>query len=279
MKKTLLHLVVLILIFGTLNAFSQNGSVKNPYVVGEELVYQGKYKKFGLSFSIADLGFTVSKEPDGKTIRIKSLATSRGTLSKLFGFTFLQDFKSTVDAEKLRILKTEKRDKQRKRIRESVADFDYNDMQVTYVETDPVDPSRPPKRVASTITTDTQDVVSAFYMLRQMPLEVGAKFYFKISDSGLVYDLPVNITARERKKSILGTLWCWRIEPEIFGEGKFIEQKGGLTIWITDDARRVPVRAKLDTKFGGVDIKLKKIDLNGKTDEMTDESSEDDDEN
>jgi hypothetical protein len=38
-----------------------------------------------------------------------------------------------------------------------------------------------------------------------------------------------------------------------------VEDKGKLTIWITDDARRLPVRARIDTNFGKVDVKLKTI--------------------
>ena len=233
----------------------------NPYKIGENFTFEAKYKKFGLSFTVADFKFLVEKPSDGNNIQIKSVGTSRGTLVKLFGFKFLQKIDSTVEAGKNRILETTKKDVQKKRIRDSVAEFDYDKSEVRYVETDPNDPSRPPRRVASTIPDDTQDVVTAVYMLRRMPLAIGKRFVIKISDSGLVYDVPVNVTAREKKKSILGKLWCWKIEPEIFGEGRFIEQKGSFTIWITDDARRIPVRAKLNTKFGGVGIKLKKMNV------------------
>jgi len=232
---------------------------ESPYKAGEELVYVGKYKPFLLSFTIADLSFKISKIEDTQNYFVESKATSRGTLTKLFSFSFLQKIDSTVDGEKLQVLKTKKLDDQGKRVRESEAMFDYENKQVTYIETDPKDPSRPPRNVASKLEPNTQDVVSAVYMLRRMPLAVGKIFRIKISDSGLVYDVPIKITDRERKKSILGKRWCWRIEPEIFGEGKFIEQKGSLVIWITDDTERIPVLAKLDTKLGNVEIKLQKI--------------------
>lgn len=234
-------------------------TLQNPYQEGEELVYIGKYRPFILSFTIADLGFKVSKIENSQNYFVESKATSRGTLTKLFSFSFLQKIDSTVDGEKLQVLKTTKLDDQGKRVRESEAIFDYQDQQVTYVETDPKDPARPPRNVASAIGPTTQDIVSAVYMLRTLPLAIGKTFIFKISDSGLVYDVPVKVTARERKKSKVGKKWCWRIEPDIFGEGKFIEQKGSLTIWITDDARRIPVAAKLKTRLGKVEIKLNKI--------------------
>ena len=249
---------------------------KNLYRAGESLTYEGKFKKFGLAFSIAELTFTVSDLPGTQNYLVQSEANSKGTLTKLFNFKFYQLYKSTVDGNRLQILKTDKRDEQGDRIRNSLADFDYNAQKVVYVETDPNDLTRPPRRVASTITENTQDIVSGVYALRGKQFAVGQRFVFKISDSGLVYEVPVQITAREKKKSILGKKWCWRIEPEIFGDGRIIEQEGSLTIWITDDEDRIPVRAELETKLGDVRIKLKKIqtkDLN-----LEDDGSDDDDE-
>ena len=172
-------------------------------------------------------------------------------------------------------MKTEKQDVQGDRVRESTADFDYQNRKVTYVETDPKDANRPPRRVASSIEADTQDIVSAVYMLRTKDLAVGKTFSFKVSDSGLVYEVPIKITARERKKSILGKKWCWRVEPEIFGTDRFIERKGKFTFWMTDDEEKIPIRAKIGTELGDVKIKLKKVqtkDLN-----LDDDGKDDDD--
>jgi hypothetical protein len=249
---------------------------KNPYVEGETLTFEGKYKKFGFAFSIAEMSFSVSKLPGTDDYYIKSEAHSKGTLTKLFNFKFYQRYESTVDADQLQIVKTVKRDEQGDRVRDSQADFDYLEKRVTYVETDPNDPTRPPRRAASAIGFDTQDIVSSVYMLRGRELAVGRTFVFNVSDSGLIYEVPIRITARERKKSILGKKWCWRVEADIFGDGRFIEQKGSFTFWITDDELRIPIRAELETELGDVRIKLKKIqtrDVN-----LEDDGKDDDDE-
>lgn len=259
MKKNFFLSFLLILFVCASVNFAQTNKQKSPYKDGESLTFEGKYKRFGFAFSIAEMNFTVSKLPEAQNYIIKSEARSKGTLSKLFSFKLYQRYESTVDAEKLNILKTKKRDEQNDRVRDSEAIFNYKNKKVVYIETDPKEPSRPPRRVASTIDLDTQDIVSAVYVLRSKDLAIGKNFTFKVSDSGLVYDIPVRITARERKKTILGKKWCWRVEAEIFGEGRFIEQKGSFTFWITDDEQKVPVRAELETKFGDVKIKLKKF--------------------
>lgn len=273
-KKLPLSFLLLLFAFVAFTS-AQTADHKLPYKEGESLTYEGKYKRFGLAFSIAEMNFTISKLPETEHYFIKSEARSKGTLVSLFNFKFYQSYESTVDSEELRILKTVKRDEQRSRVRESDADFDYKTKKVVYIENDPNDPSRPQRRVASTIDLDTQDIVSAVYLLRGKELAVGKTYIFSISDSGLVYDVPVRVTARERKKSILGKKWCWRIEPEVFGDGRMIEQKGSMKIWITDDEQRIPIRAELETKLGDVRIKLKKMQT--KDGDLEDDGKDDDD--
>ncbi len=259
MKKATLYLVLFLTFACSLGIAAQTEINRSPYEPGENLVYELKYKPFlGIPFTVGELNFTVINNQGAQDILIHSIAKSKGTLVALTGRKYLQDYKSSVDRNALQIVKTVKKDVQGKRVRNSEANFDYSERRVVYIETDPNDPSRPPRRVASTIEPGTQDMVTAVYMLRQKPLAIGKRFVFKVSDSGLVYDVPVNVTGRERKKSIFGKVWCWKIEPEVFGKGRFIEQKGSLTFWITDDERRVPVYADLSTKYGRVQIKLRK---------------------
>lgn len=233
-------------------------SFSNPYTAGETLEYEGKYKKFGFSFGIAEMTFKVRMNEADGSYHVLSEARSKGTLAKLFNFSFYQKIESTVDSQTLQVTRSVKRDEQRDRIRDSEADFDYLLKRVTWTETDPNDPVKPPKRVASTITAETQDLVTGVFVLRGKDLAVGKKLMFKITDSGLVYDVPVKVTGREKEKTLFGKIDCWKVEPEIFGDGRVIEQKGSLTIWLTADERRIPVRAKLKTELGRVDIKLEK---------------------
>lgn len=259
MKKLFCSLLI---IFSFACVFvSAQSSVKNePFKAGETLVYEGSFSKLVLrGIDVADLNFTVENIPDSKNYLIKSEAKSKGTLTKLFRFKFNENFQSIVSGETFSILNTVKRDEQGDRVRESEAVFDYDEKKVTYVETDPNDMARPPRRVASPINKDTQDIISGIYLIRRLPLAVGKSFELTISDSGLVYKIPVRVTARERQKSVLGKTWCFRVEPEVFGTNRLIEKDGNMILWITDDARRLPVRAQIDTDLGKVEVKLKQI--------------------
>lgn len=257
--------VLAILTLNCFCVFAQTSAKSESYKFGETLTYEGKFSKAILrGIAFVDLNFTVQSAPDGKNYLIKSEAKSKGSLIKLFGYKFYQNIQSTVDADKLQILKSVKRDDQGERVRDSEAVFDYADKKVTYVETDPNDAARPPRRVASPIFGNTQDLVSAIYTVRYLPLAVGKTFEVVVSDSGLVYKVPVRVTAREQQKSILGKTWCFRVEPEIFGANRIVEERDGkMILWITDDARRVPVRTQISASIGRVEVKLKEMKFVG----------------
>ncbi len=239
---------------------AQTSTKLEPLRIGETLSYEGKFSKALLrGIDIADLNFSVERAPDKRNFLAKADAKSKGALAKLISFDFDQNFQSTIDGEPFHILKTVRHDKQGSRVRDSEAVFDYRAKKVVYVETDPNEPARPPRRVASTIENDTQDLISAIYLMRRLPLAVGKTFELKVSDSGLIFRLPVKVAARELQKSVAGRLWCYRVEPEIFGKNRLIEKEGSLIIWITDDARRLPVRAQINTNIGRVEVKLKSV--------------------
>lgn len=266
MKMRLTFLIIVFLVSSKLVFLQSSYPQKKQEILlpGEVLLYEVKFSKAILrGIGVGTLSFSVSKSPDNKSYEIKFEGKSKGFLVSLFGKKILQVFHSVVDAEKFRILKTTKRDEQGDRIRDSEAVFDYDRMMVVFTETDPTDPLKPPRRISSEITEETQDLVSGVYHLRQMPLSVGSNFEVVVSDSGLVYKIPVRVTAREKQDTVLGDIWCYRVEPEVFGKGRFIEGEGKMVIWIADNERRIPVESRLETEIGRIDVKLKEILIAG----------------
>jgi hypothetical protein len=263
MKKIIFNLLMLIVLPAVLltNLAAQT-TIKSKarergLTIGENLVYEGKFSKIIQGIAVADLTFTLTNAPDSDDFLVKAEARSKGSLLKLFRYSFVQQLETTIDDDKFRVLKSVKRDEQKERVRDSEAVFDYGDKQVTFVETNPKEPMRPPRKIASDIRDETHDLVSGIYALRLLPLAVGKTFELTISDSGLVYRIPVRVTKREQQKTVLGKSMCFRVEPEVFGTNRLIEQKGSMVIWITDDARRLPVRSQINTERGKIEVKLK----------------------
>ncbi len=257
--KRAFRIILLIPVLHLLSVIAVNAqqSQKLPFGPGETLSYEGKINKIIRGIAVADLTFTIEATGKENQISLKTDAKSKGTLLKLFRFSFLQQYESIVEQNSFRILKTVKTDVQKDRVRNSEAIFDYTENKVTFTEVNPKEPMRAPRTIASEIRPDTQDLVSGVYFLRTLPLAVGKVFMINVSDSGLIYQVPVRVTGRETQKTVLGKVQCFKIEPEIFGNNRLIEQKGSMIIWITDDERRIPIRSKIKTELGKLDVKLK----------------------
>ncbi|MGE3465946.1 MAG: DUF3108 domain-containing protein [Pyrinomonadaceae bacterium] len=263
LSRSLVILVVLAasaLTVSSSEATSSNDPVK--MFAGEKLVFEGKISRLRLSIKVAELTLQSEHNASDNELVIRTVAESQGTLLRLFRFSFLQRYESTIDLLSFRITKTTKHDVQKERVRNSEALFDYAEKRVTWVETDPKDLNRPPRRIASEITSPMHDIVSGIYALRLDPqLAVGKRFEFTVSDSGLVYKVPVIVTGRERLGTEIGKVWCFKIEPQVFGKGRLIEQKGKMVIWMVDDPTRVPVKARIDSQYGKIEIKIKSASL------------------
>ncbi|HVE57868.1 MAG TPA: DUF3108 domain-containing protein [Pyrinomonadaceae bacterium] len=255
MKYKIIALLMFFVLFAGIS--SKISAQTKPFTVGEVLTYEGKVSKIIQGIAVADMTFTFTNAPESNDYLIKTEAKSKGSLLKLFRYSFLQQYESIVDKQNFRILRTVKHDEQKERIRDSEAVFDYESKQVTFSEINPKDLMRPPRKIASEIKTEVHDMVSGIYALRLLPLAVGKVFEIAVSDSGLVYKVPVRITRREIQKTILGKVMCFRVEPEVFGINRLIEQEGSMIIWITDDARRIPVRSQIKSNIGKIEVKLK----------------------
>lgn len=250
-----------------------------PFETAEKLVYEGEFSKLLLrGIKIAELEFTVGRAPSADTsadgaapltpatahpasqLFFTSNIESKGWFRKLFGINFRYFVESFVEPTSLTILRTKKLDVQGSRVRTSEAVFDRTRRQVEWTERDPNDAARPPRVVTSPLAGDAHDIISALYFLRAQKLTPGRTFDLAVSDSGAVYHVPAKVSAERKKiKSVLGTVAVVRIDLEIFGKERLVDGNGKMSLWLTDDARHIPVRARLLHNVGTLEITLKEI--------------------
>ncbi len=110
------------------------------------------------------------------------------------------------------------------------------------------------------IKTATYDIYGSFYYVRYLPLEAGKPVFVNILDGKELHALEVQVLGKERLKTVLGEVNTIVIRPMVKKEGVF-EGKGSVTIWLTDDARRIPVRAQTGVTVGSVVATLTGADL------------------
>ena len=118
------------------------------------------------------------------------------------------------------------------------------------------------ERVALKVPPRTYDIYSSFYHVRYLPLEVGSSVFVNILDGKESQRLEVKVLRRETLDTVFGSVRTIVIRPLVRSEGVF-EGKGEVTIWLTDDSRRIPVRVQTKVIVGSVTANLVEMQQGG----------------
>ncbi|MGE3840928.1 MAG: DUF3108 domain-containing protein [Vicinamibacterales bacterium] len=103
------------------------------------------------------------------------------------------------------------------------------------------------------------DALSAFFAVRNMALKDGTRMMIPVSDDGESFSVEVLVNGREPLRSGIGTVNTWRLTPTILdGNGRPVTDQR-LALWVTDDARRVPVKLESDLGFGTFVLLLREL--------------------
>jgi len=100
-----------------------------------------------------------------------------------------------------------------------------------------------------------QDVLSAFYFIRTQDLQVGKSILIDNHTDKKTYPLEVKVLRKEKVKVPAGVFDCVVVEPMLKTPGIF-EQKGSLTVWLTDDEVKMPVLMKSKVIIGSISTEL-----------------------
>lgn len=126
------------------------------------------------------------------------------------------------------------------------------------------DPAHGRVRYADGATLDAPknalDVLSAFYRARIETLTPGMSFYIPHHSDRKSFYLQVRVVRKEKIDVPAGSFSCVVVEPLVGDAGPF-KNKGALTVWLTDDARHLPVLMKSRVPVGSVDAVLQSYTL------------------
>jgi hypothetical protein len=112
------------------------------------------------------------------------------------------------------------------------------------------------------IVKGCSDVLSAFYRVRTMPLVPGQELTLDSHADRKNYAIRVIVQGREELDSILGPVSCLVVEPEL-KSGAFFKNEGKLTIYLTDDDRRIPVLMRSKIPVGSISVVLTSMERPG----------------
>jgi len=100
------------------------------------------------------------------------------------------------------------------------------------------------------------DPLGGFFSVRTMRLEVGTPVSVKIFDSKRLWEVEVDVLREETISVPAGRFETIVIKPGLKSEGLF-RRKGDIFIWLTRDARRIPVRLQTEAPIGHITAELK----------------------
>jgi hypothetical protein len=218
--------------------------------VGEKLVFSIQYGIVNAGEATLEIR-NIAFIDDRPAYHIISDARSNEVFS-LF-FKVHDRYESFMDTTRLVSLRYEKHLREGKYKKDEAVRFDHEAHLAIYKsKTVPISPM-------------TQDVLSALYYVRTLPLEIGKPIAVANHTDGKNYPILVKILRKERVTVEAGTFDCVVVEPMLQSGGVF-QQKGKLTVWLTDDKYRIPVLMKSKVVIGSVAAVLKSYRLADKLD-------------
>lgn len=225
---------------------AMRSQINNAFTYGEELTYKVHYgwiNAASVKIKVADKPTMVNGR---ETFRISAF----GKTFKSFDWAFrVRDhFVSYVDARSIAPLKYYKK----------VEEDNYRDEDLVYYD------HENGKLKGSQENMDmpayVQDIISGSFYARTIDFEsasIGQSFPINIYLDQEIYDLKFKYLGKEVIKTDLGKVECYKLRPQLVVDRVF-KDEDDMTIWISADENKVPMRVQAAIYVGSVKVSITK---------------------
>lgn len=237
------------------------GNPEQVFPNGESLTYEVKWDPppwmfFLPSMTAGQMTLQTQKLPQYRNkpaymFTVKAL--SSGFLPKLTGLTVNDYFESIVEADGFCSMRMYQKTQEGKRFREMTQTFypGQTSGQLQYLDTG----TNPPRTIKDETVTNlspcVRDMVSAMYHSRMRPLQIGGNYTVMICETSGPKPFEIHIAGREMRQTCLGNISTIVVEGTA-KPGLLFKDGGQVTIWATDDQRKIPVHYEIKVKLGRV---------------------------
>jgi len=216
----------------------------NAFSVGEKLIFDIDYGP--LTVGTAVMAIPRIKKYNGHDVfEIKTSVVSNKYISAVYPVK--DEFISYIDTTGIYSHRFEKHLSEGRYKRDRIFSFDHEN-NLAYSRRDTID-----------IPAFIQDVISAFYYVRTLDLKIGDVIDITHYDNSKIYDIVVEVQKKQNIRVPAGRFDCIVIEPKLKTQALF-KNEGRITIYLTDDDRKMPVLMVSKVKFGQIMAKLSKIE-------------------
>ena len=218
-----------------------------PIGLGEKLI-------FHVSFGLIPAGKATLEVVDTATVddnlTYHVVTTARSAKAFDYVFKVRDSIETWMDADTIYSHRFHKRLSEGKYRDDQLVVFNQADSLVQWWD-------RGKKRDPIKVMPRIQDVLTAGFKVRTMPMEVGDTLKVPVHDVNKTYELFVLIRARETVETLSGTYDCFKVEPVLRSGGIFKKEKGAkIFLWLTTDELHIPVLMKSKVSFGSVTADL-----------------------
>jgi Protein of unknown function (DUF3108) len=260
-----------------------------PIPDGEKLEYEVKLSRFPIYGSLGiltfeNLGAVTSHQESGTTDvdqqkapasliegmnteftpvpgeqlwRLRATAVAKGFFVSMFGIDASYRFETLVDMRDFSARASVKETKEGKKHVIQSALFDPAEQQVKYLTTELHRPDIPPRAKPLPREDGMLSLLSAIYFVRLQKLKEGQILTFPVSTDEANFRFEVLVGKRESLKTDCGKVKTVRLAPKLFGPGRFFAKlQGEMTMWVSDDSKRTPLRLVAKTSKGTITAKL-----------------------
>ena len=251
-KSRLVSALLLVFLLIALTAGNAQNT-HDPFKPGEMLTYDVMWT----IFRAGEVTATIRPKGEGNhdAYEVTATARSQGFVPLLFYVDNV--FRATSSAQTLCSEGIVKKVNEGHRHKDTHIAFDYTRKLAVLDERDLNQPQAPPKHAEFDIPPCAEDVVTAFYYLRRQHLEVGHNIELPVNDGSKTQRVIVEVQAREKVQTPMGTIDAFRVEPKVFGG--LLKRKGRMLIWFSADERQVPVRIKAMIAVGSITGTLRSV--------------------
>ena len=213
------------------------------FPVGERLEYEARFSFLNLGTMILEVEDTLTYNGT-PCYHISSILNSTRSLRFLFSIDDTIDVHTSI-GELIPVLYQERINESGYR-RASDLYFDHEANTVSYGDT-----------LVLEINEDTRDVLSFWYYMRLLPLEVGDTLRLSVHSARENHDITCVVKDSVEVRTKAGEFNTILVEPQTEGKGIF-GARGGMKIWYSEPDR-LPVQIQASMKFGSVTFKLQEV--------------------
>lgn len=195
----------------------------------------------------------VRMEVAGNERKVIATAESSGAVNVIFPVH--DRFESHFDPRTFCSLSIFKHSEEGSHKRETSISFDYANKKSTLDERSLKTGEK--KHVENELATCSTDVITGFYYLQSLPLQMGARYEFPISD-GKTTIVRANVEKREQIRVPAGSFPALLVTAEATSGP--LQTKGRVWVWFSEDASHTPVQMRIKLGWGTLLFRLQRVE-------------------